>query len=251
VEALNCRCPLTGFQITEQSGFVNEPVANRVRFLSGALPQFSFTGFRGAFSQPFPALIRFAEEDTKEGLLPLCIKPLKHSFGRRNSGAPIIAKGRLVEGSSPSFENCFNDVVGVAPIEDLDVEGDASVLAERAKELGHQFGFKLTDFGNQGRRLVDQKGPIGEIEHYGSTRLIHGHCCLSVPANALPVAECLRQALAKANAYVFDRVVGVNLQIALSVEPQIKKTMHGEEGQHVIQKGDPAANLCQALSVQQ
>ena len=55
--------------------------------------------------------------------------------------------------------------------------------------------------------------------------------------------------LPKADTDVFDRVMGVNLQVSFSMELQIEKPMHGKERQHVIQKGNPGLEVHQTLSI--
>src|SRR4051812_25721342 len=61
---------------------------------------------------------------------------------------------------------------------------------------------------------------------------------MAVATNASFIAKRLLHRLAQANAHVLDRVMLIDLQVALRLDLQIERPMPSEQLQHVIQKPD-------------
>jgi hypothetical protein len=65
---------------------------------------------------------------------------------------------------------------------------------------------------------------------------VHWHGPPAVSTNALFAAQSLLECLAKADADILNRVVGIHLQIAFGVNREVKKTVTGDLGQHMVKK---------------
>ena len=73
---------------------------------------------------------------------------------------------------------------------------------------------------------------------------------MAVAADAFFVAYGLSHGLAQRNTDVFDRVVAVDMQIALAVHVQVNQAVAGNLVEHVVQKADAALELGGARAVQ-
>ena len=79
-------------------------------------------------------------------------------------------------------------------------------------------------------------------------RLFHRQREVAVAANARLVAQRLLHRLPEGNADVFDRVVLIDVQIALGLDVQIDRRVLGQQRQHVVEKADAGRNLAVARS---
>ena len=64
------------------------------------------------------------------------------------------------------------------------------------------------------------------------------------------VAQRLLQRLAEADADVFDRVVLIDVQIALGLHGQIDRRVLGQQRQHVVEEADAGGDLALARAVE-
>ncbi len=81
-----------------------------------------------------------------------------------------------------------------------------------------------------------EKEAAGEV-HYGTgKRSVHRYVCVPVPSNEALVAQRFSERLAKRDSHVFDRVMRVDVEVALAVHAQPEAAVFGEQVEHVIQK---------------
>src|SRR4030095_6913476 len=92
-------------------------------------------------------------------------------------------------------------------------------------------------------QIDDRVNAAAEIESRDTERFVHGHHEVARTIDSATVTERLRHGLAEGNAYVFDRVVLVDVEVARSVNLQIEATMPRNELQHVIEKTDSGADV--------
>ena len=100
------------------------------------------------------------------------------------------------------------------------------------------------------RHVHDQAGPPGKIDHHARQRLVQRHVGVAVAADALLVADRLQHRLAERDADVFDRVVAVDVQVALGLDVQVDQAMAGDLVEHVVEKADAGRELRLAAAVQ-
>ena len=86
-------------------------------------------------------------------------------------------------------------------------------------------------------------GPAGEIDHHARQRLVERHVGVAVAADALLVADRLGDRLAERDADVFDRVVAVDVQVALGVDVEVDQAVAGDLVEHVVEEADAGGEL--------
>ena len=86
-----------------------------------------------------------------------------------------------------------------------------------------------------------QPGPAREVDHRARERLVERHVGVAEADDALLVAERLLQRLAERDPDVLDRVVGVDVQVALAAHVEVEAGVRGERGQHVVEEADAGA----------
>ena len=148
--------------------------------------------------------------------------PSKAALGGEDSGASLVRPGRLIQSAPPGFENGFEDMVCVAAVVHLDVQGDPSMLRDGPKEFGNELGVELAHLGGNRRNLVHQVWAIGKIQGHRGARFVHGNNGEAIPPNGLPVAQRLAESISQANADVLHGVMSVDLQIARRVDFEIE-----------------------------
>ena len=84
----------------------------------------------------------------------------------------------------------------------------------------------------------------------GDQRLFHRQREVAVAADAGLVAQRLPQGLAQADAHVLDRVMLVDVQVALGTHRQIAGRVLGQQRQHVIEEADAGRDLGLAGAVE-
>ena len=93
-------------------------------------------------------------------------------------------------------------------------------------------------FGAGNGGVEDEVVAAAQIDRRRHERLFHRQREVAVAANAGFVAEGLLHRLAKADADVFDRVMLIDVQVALGFDCQIDRRVLGEQRQHVIEEAD-------------
>ncbi len=113
------------------------------------------------------------------------------------------------------LEAALGDMVGVVAVERLDMQRDAGIHREGLEELAHQLGVEAADLLRLELRAEDQEGPAGDVDRDARQRLVHRQMHVGVTADALLVAERLLQRLAERDAGILDRMVVVDMGVAL------------------------------------
>ncbi len=119
----------------------------------------------------------------------------------------------------------FTDMWSVAP----------SVVAERLEEVADEFAGKSAHFFAREFRIEDEVRATAEVDRHFRFRLVHGHG-ESVPADAAFVAEGLLEGGAKREADVLDRVVLVDVQVAIARNHQADARVARDLVEHVVEE---------------
>jgi hypothetical protein len=145
---------------------------------------------------------------------------------------------RRIERAAEALEDAFHDVVHVVPVRLLDVQVHAAVRAERVEEILDQRRVEVPDPVARQLDPVHQVGPIREVEVDGDARVGHRNPGRAEAAQTRAVADRLAQRLAQDNADVLDRVVLVDLEVALGAHAQVEQSVARERVQQVVEEGD-------------
>ena len=92
--------------------------------------------------------------------------------------------------------------------------------------------------------------PAGKVDGGRRQRLFHRQREVAIAADAGFVAEGLLHRLAQADADVLDRVVLIDVQIALGLDRQIESPVPREQLQHVVEKADARFPRARAAAVE-
>ena len=107
-------------------------------------------------------------------------------------------------------------------------------------EIAHQADFHPV--------LVYQRRTAAQIYGDHGQRLIHRHYEVSRAIDAFAVAQRLGEQLADYDAYIFNGVVLVDIEIAFGLEREIEAAMLCEQLQHVIEEADPGRDFVLAFA---
>ena len=97
---------------------------------------------------------------------------------------------------------------------------------------------------------VHAVGAPGHVDDGLHQRLVERHGGVAEAADAALVAERLAQRLAEHDRGVLDRVVGVDVGVALGLDGQVDQRVPGERGEHVVVEADAGRDVVAAGAVE-
>ena len=106
------------------------------------------------------------------------------------------------------------------------------------KEIRHQFRLQIADQPRAYLGVHGEGRAPAQVNSRNRQRLIHRHEKVTGAQDAALVAQRAVKALAQRDAHIFDRVVLIDIQIALALQIQIECAVAREEFQHVIEEAD-------------
>ena len=114
-------------------------------------------------------------------------------------------------------------------------------LAQRTKEVRHQFGRHLTHALAREIAVEHEVRATGQVQPRVRRAFVHRQR-KAIAADATLVAECLLQGLAQRQRTILDGVVLVDMRVAVAVEFQRKAAVLADLLQHVIEETQPGAH---------
>ena len=73
---------------------------------------------------------------------------------------------------------------------------------------------------------------------------------MSIPLDSFFISQCFCNGLPQHDSGILDRVVAVDVQIAVAGHAQIKQAVAGKAVQHMVKKADAGVQVCLAGAVQ-
>ena len=134
----------------------------------------------------------------------------------------------------------------VVAIFTFQVQRKSRVDRQRTHELDRQAGVILPAHRLRHGCVEHQIRAAGDIQCAEAERLVHRHECLPKPRDARLVAQTLGNRLPEHDAAVLDRVMAVDLQIALAADAQAKAAVYGKGVKHMVEKADAGIDLAVA-----
>ena len=98
--------------------------------------------------------------------------------------------------------------------------------------------------------LEDEVGPPAQIDRAGGQRLVHRQREVAVAADAGAVAQRLPHRQAETDADVLDRVVLIDVQVAVGLDLQVDRGVLGQQREHVVEEADARGDLRAAAAVE-
>jgi hypothetical protein len=104
------------------------------------------------------------------------------------------------------------------------------------KEVADKFRLQIAHQPVPHLCIDNGNGPTAEVNSGQPQRLVHRHHKISGSQDSEFVPQRLVKRLAQRNANVFHRVVLIDIQVALGIQPQIETPMPSKQLQHVIEE---------------
>ena len=118
----------------------------------------------------------------------------------------------------------------------IDMHGGERVIDEALEELVHEIDVERADQRTREWNVVLEPRPPGKIDDDARQCLVERNICMAETPNAGLVAERLLDRLSERDADVLDRVVRVDVQVALRPNVEVDQTVASHLIEHVIKK---------------
>ena len=155
------------------------------------------------------------------------------------TGGARIRFGGHAQRAREGLENRLALVMGVVAAQVVDVQRHLRMVDEALEELVRQVDVELADHRAGERHVPFEARSAGEIHHHARQRLVERHVGMAVAADASLVADRCCHRLAESDADVLDRVMGVDVQVALGLDRQVDRAVAGDLVEHVIEERTP------------
>ena len=154
-----------------------------------------------------------------------------------DAGEPRVGLDRHAQRARERLEHRLGLVVRVVAAQVVDVQRHQRVIDEALEELVREVDVELADPRARERDVELEPGPAREIDHDARQRLVERHVGVAVAAHAFLVADRLRERLAERDADVLDRVVRVDVQVALRASTsRSKHAVARDLVEHVVEE---------------
>lgn len=175
---------------------------------------------------------------------------LQRSLGRRDSRLSRINGDRLSQCACGSFEARFRDVVTVLPVLQHKVKIHQRVCGNGFPKNRDQLRIKFTDLFSGEFDSKHKRHATTEINGSRHECFFHRKRNAAVSSEAFFITECFGECLAKTDARVFDRVVMIDVQIALRDYSEVDQRVLCQQRQHVVKEADSRVDLSLSGAVQ-
>ena len=140
-------------------------------------------------------------------------------------------------------------MVGVAAVFDLGVDVCVDVEGECAEKFLYESEGEVPDAGDVFWDAVLEIGTAAKVYGDAGERLVHWKEEKPVSHDPGFIAECFLECLAEHDADVFDGVVVIDFDVAITFHFEIEETVLGKKREHVIEEGDSGVDGALASAV--
>src|SRR5271154_7639980 len=141
-------------------------------------------------------------------------------------------------------------MMAVDAIERLDVQRESRIAGEGLEELAPQRSVESADPLGREFRLEDEERPARYVERDPRQGFIHRQQAVGVTGQAALVAERFGQRLAQGDADVLDRVMVVDVAVALGPDGEVDEGMTRQLVEHMIEKADAGRDVGDARPIE-
>jgi hypothetical protein len=175
---------------------------------------------------------------------------LNGSFCREDPFDTFGYASRLGKGSGSRFEDRLQNVVLVRAVKQLDVQIATKLSRKRPPEVLNQLDIKLPNAFAYFRYSINEEGSAAQIHYRAHESFIHRHVSRAEANDSFLIAERIGESLANRERDVFDRMMGINVQIAFAFNLKVEQTVAGKQLEHVIEKADSGSDLRVASAIE-
>src|SRR5262245_10731532 len=140
-------------------------------------------------------------------------------------------------------------MVAGTSVEHVHVHVGPRARCEPFEEVVYELGLQVANLWRFHLQVHNRVRTTAEIDSGDGERLIHRHHEIARTIDAFPVAQRLQERLAERDTDIFDRVVLVDVEIALGLQREIEAAVAREQLQHVIEEADAGADVVASLAV--
>ena len=141
-------------------------------------------------------------------------------------------------------------VMRVVAAQIVDVQGDQGVVGEALEELVREVDVEGADHRARERHVELEARPPGQVDHHARQRLVERNVGMAVTDDAFLVADGGLERLAKRDADVLDRVVRVDMEVALGADGEIDHAVARDLVQHVVEERHAGGEVGAAAAVE-
>src|SRR5438105_10456675 len=138
----------------------------------------------------------------------------------------------------------------VVAAQTIDMHGRKRVIDEALKEFVHEVDVERADQRPREGNVEFKPRTPGEIDDDARQRFVERNVCMSEAADAFLVTERLLDRLPERDADVLDRVMRIDVQIALCANVEIDQAVAGDLVEHVIEERHAGFDRGLAAAVQ-
>src|SRR5439155_27141316 len=132
----------------------------------------------------------------------------------------------------------------------VDMHGRERVIGEALEEFVHQIDVKRSDQRARERHMPLEPGPPREIDDDARERFVERNVGVAIAPNARLVAKCLLDRSAERDADILDRVMRVDVQVAVRANVEIDQAVAPDLIEHVIEKRHAGGERRMSAAVQ-
>ena len=174
----------------------------------------------------------------------------KRALGTGNATDSGINLAGLIDRFREAFKDRLGHVMGIATVKNFRVEIDGRVNRKSPQKFLDEGKRKSRADGRHASRSpVIEEGATTEIDDHPSEGFVHGQISVTVAANPPFIAERFGKSLTESDPRIFDRVVEIHLDIAISLDAQIAEAMAGKKGEHVIEERNLRVDRARPLAI--
>jgi hypothetical protein len=181
---------------------------------------------------------------------PWATLDLESALGARNALLPWIHFHGHPQGPCCALEDRFANVVRIPAVVNVHVQVAECIRRHRLPEVFNQLAVEVANLRARHWSIEDEEIPSGEIDGRGAECFLHRQGKVAISADSLLIAEGVPDGLTEANADIFHRVVGVDVQVPLGLHRKIEATVAGKQFQHVVEEADPRAEIHDARTIE-
>src|ERR1700733_10454015 len=140
--------------------------------------------------------------------------------------------------------------MAVRAVKRFNVQRDPGVAGEGLEKFAHELRIEIADLLRRKLGPEDEERPARYIERNPGQRFVHWQEAIGIAGQASLVAERLRQRLAERDAHILDRVMIVDMAVALSPNFDIDKGMARQLIEHMIEETNAGCNISKARPIE-
>lgn len=125
-------------------------------------------------------------------------------------------------------------MVRVPAVMQEDMQVATGVRSKGLPEIFDELAVEITDLRRWHRSLKYHESPTAKVNRCGDERLFHRESHVAVTPDTGFVSQRLFKRYPQADSDVFRCMVGIDMQIASSLDSQIHQRVLGKKHQHVI-----------------